>query len=86
VVIVEPDFADGEAARVGNECLEPGKILGRGLVRFCGWIPAGREDLGMCVRQFQRAVHRLWPVADADGEELSTPAARACARIAGRSS
>ena len=70
VVVVEADLADGEAARVGGERRKFCEILGGGLVRFLRMDAGGGANLRVRPRQVERAVHRVRPVADADGEQL----------------
>src|SRR6185312_6245042 len=69
VVVVEADLANGNTARVGNECPQARKVFLRSLVCFLRMDAGSREDLRMQVRQLQRPVHGVGAFADADGQQ-----------------
>ena len=70
VVVVEADFADGDAAWVGGKFFQFGEVFGGGLVGFLGVDAGGGVDLGVLVGEVEGYVHVVGAVTDADGEEL----------------
>ena len=71
VVVVEADFADGDAARVLREFFEFGEVFRGGLVGFLGVDAGCCEDFRVCIGEIQSYVHVRGTVADTDGEKLA---------------
>ena len=78
-VVDPPDFANGHAARVRGERLQPGKIFSSRLVRFLRMDAGGGPNFRMRASEIKRAVHGIGTVADADREQLAD-AGFACVR------
>jgi len=70
VVVVEADFADGDAAWILCEYGEFFEVFGGGLVGFLWMDAGGGEDLGVLVGEVEGYVHVGGTAADADGEEF----------------
>lgn len=70
VVVVEANFADGDALRVLRKLSELGEGFGVGLVGLLGVDAGGGEDAGVGVGEVESAVHGGRAVADAYGEDL----------------
>ena len=69
VVVVETDFADGDAAGIGGEGGDFGEVFWGGLVGFLGMDAGAGVDVGVGAGDFERVVHGVGTLADADGED-----------------
>jgi len=67
-VAVQPRFADGDHAGLGDEVHDTGPVLLAGFGRVVGVDPDGREHAGMGLSQFDHA--RAGGARRADGDDL----------------